>query len=156
LGLYVKIIEPDPAMPPPETSHDLIDDVDGEWVGTGPWFEVLPAGEDDAAVEILLDESADGIDTGLEGGIVFVRSHAADASVVLDTKIDRQSPTLVSAPAGEQEIVVYARSCDGNCALLDPAMDVCSVATTIEPGERYDLMVVVQAHRSDCLIGPAG
>jgi hypothetical protein len=155
VGLYVKIIDPDPAMPPRETSHDLIDDVDGEWVHTGPWFEVLPTG-DQATIEIVLDESADGIDTGMEGGIVFVRSHAADGSVILDTKIDRAAPTLVSAPAGEQEIVVYARSCDGNCALLDVAVDVCSVATTIEPGERYDLRVAVQSHRSDCLIGPGG
>ena len=155
IGLYVAITEPQPGALLPETSHDVLSSLDGETTAE-PWFEVLPSGDETAAIEIVLDESADGLDTGIEGGIVFIRSLGANGDVILDTKIERAAPTVVTAPAGEQTLAVYFRSCDGNCTILDPATDACSVATTIEPGERYDLTVVVQSHRSDCLIGLAG
>ena len=84
---------------------------------------------------------------GMEGAIVFLRSHDVDGDVILDRIIHYPEAT-VPIPVGTQTLVAYYRNCDGNCGLLDPPEDFCSIEADIEPGGTYDFTVAAQ--------GPAG
>ena len=91
---------------------------------------------------------------GIEGAIAFIRSLAPDATLQLDTIISFEDDT-VDVPIGEQTLVVYYRTCDGNCSLLSRPQDFCFVDAEIEKGARYDLTVkVVDRDRAVCELTP--
>jgi hypothetical protein len=153
MGLYVRILAPGRgAQFPDETSHFVQVGVDADHVIiTEPWFEILPEG-DAADVEITVDQDTAFVGFGLEGGIGFLRSQAPSGELILDTKLDLRGDAM-QMPAGEQTIVVYIRSCSGNCGLLDEPTDLCSVEATIEPGGSYELTVdVIDYDRAECAI----
>ena len=126
-------------------SHRIIVGVDAENVViTEPLVEVIPPPRDDDAevrVEFPLPEQP--IMLGIEGALAFLRGHAPDGSIVLD-RIVAFEGTTVPMPLGEHTLVVYYRSCDGSCALLDPPHTFCTIVATLDPGGRYVLTVDIQ------------
>ena len=149
LGLYVTISAPEADGFMGETSHDLLD-VDR------PFFEVLPPGADTAQLNVVFEEPDQPIMLGIEGAIAFIRSHAPDGTLQLDTIISFEDDT-VDVPTGEQTLVVYYRTCDANCSMLDGPHDFCIVDAEIEEGVRFDLTVrVVDEDRAVCELTPSG
>jgi hypothetical protein len=143
LGMYVTLdATPDGLV---TTSHDT---------DVGPYREITPAGGDTATVD--LEVTSDGpVMLGIEGAIYFVRSHDGDGDVVAD-RIVGFDLEPVEIGAGEQTLVAYYRTCNGNCAALDGARDFCEVAAEIEDGGRYVLTVEIlgmqRAHPANCTI----
>ena len=149
MGLYVTISAPEPGGFLRESSHDLLD--------TGqPFVEVLPPGADTAQLNVGFEEPEQPMMLGIEGAIAFIRSHAPDGTLLLDTIISFEGDT-VDVPIGEQTLVVYYRTCDANCSMLDGPHEFCMVDAEIEEGVRFDLTVnVVNADRALCELTPTG
>jgi hypothetical protein len=110
---------------------------------TQPLIEVIPpAGDDDAELDISFVQVGPPFMLGIEGAFGFLRAHAADGSIVLD-RIVELTQDRVAVPPGDFTLLVYYRTCDGNCGLLDPEQEFCSIVADIESGERYELEVTV-------------
>lgn len=149
MGLYVTISAPGAGGFLGETSHDLLD--------TGqPFFEVLPPGAATAQLNVGFEEPEQPITLGIEGAIAFIRSHAPDGTLMLDTIISFEGD-IADIPIGEQTLVVYYRTCDANCSMLDGPQEFCIVDAEIEEGIRFDLTVkVVDRDRAVCELTPTG
>ena len=149
MGLYVSISAPEPGGFLGESSHNLLD--------TGrPFFEVRPPDADTAQVNVAFEEPEQPFLLGMEGAIGFIRSHAPDGTLQLDTIISLQED-VVDVPIGQQTLVVYYRTCDANCSMLDGPHDFCIVDAEIEGGVRFDLTVkVVDRDLAVCELTPTG
>lgn len=149
MGLYVTISAPVPGGISLETSHDLLN--------TGrPFVEVLPPDADTAQLNVAFEEPEQPMMLGIEGAIAFIRSHAPDGTLQLDTLISFEGDT-VDVPLGEQTLVVYYRACDANCSNLDGPHEFCVVDAEIEEGIRFDLTVkVVDRDLAVCELTPTG
>ena len=145
-GLYVALSMPDGF--PRETSYNIIVGVGEDHVViTEPFAEVLPAGDAVADLNIRFQDPDQPVILGIEGAIFFLRSLDADGEVILD-RIVKHPEATVPIPVGTQTLVAYYRTCDGNCGLLDPPLDFCSIEADIEPGRTYDFTVAVQGPES--------
>jgi hypothetical protein len=139
------------------TSHDIIVGVDeSHTIITQPFSETRPDGPEVAHLEVAFPEPDQPVMLGIEGAVLFVRSVDADGTVILD-RIVRAPESTIEIPAGAQTLVAYYRSCDGNCGLLDPPHDFCSVEADAEPAGSYRLIVEVQERdRAACTVVAAG
>jgi hypothetical protein len=93
---------------------------------------------------------------GIEGAIFFVMSHDADGAVVLDAVVPFEGG-VVNAPAGQQSLSAYYRTCSGNCSRLDPPSIFCTTDASLEAGAQYDLAVVITSARpmeAHCILTP--
>ena len=149
MGLYVTISAPGVGGFMGETSHNLLDT-------DQPFFEVLPSGDETAQLDVAFEEPEQPMMLGIEGAIGFIRSHAPDGSLQLDTIISLQED-VVDVPIGRQTLVVYYRTCDANCSMLDGPQEFCVVEAEIEDDARYDLTVrVVDRDLAVCELTPTG
>jgi hypothetical protein len=122
---------------------------------TEPLVEVFPPEDGVPVVLRLAFEGIEGGEMGIEGGIPFVSAHPPDGSVVLDVMVDLGGES-VEIPEGEYTLRLYFRSCDGNCGLLDPPNDWCTVEDTFVAGVEYDITVTVNGYASaDCTLQEA-
>jgi len=155
-GLYVALSAPEFELQL-VTSHDLRVGVDADHVViTEPFFEVLPPDADAEQLNIAFEAPDEPVILGIEGAIGFIRSHAPDGGLALDTIISLEGDS-VDVPIGQQTLVVYYRTCGGWCSRLDEPRDFCVVEATIEKGAPYDLTVkVVDSNRAECTLTPTG
>ena len=130
LGMYVNLDSPPDGLL--TTSHDT---------DAGPFREIVPAEGPTATIEVRFAPGGPGM-LGIEGAIYFVRSHDADGEVVADRIVLEESAT-VEIGAGDQTLVAYYRTCNGNCSLLDGPHDFCEVDADIQEGTRYVLTIDV-------------
>jgi hypothetical protein len=139
------------------TSHDIIVGVDDDHTSiTEPFTETRPDGPEIASLVVVFPDPEQPVMLGIEGAVLFVRSVDADGTVILD-RIVRAPESTIEIPAGAQTLVAYYRSCDGNCGLLDPPHDFCSVEADAEPAGSYRLIVEVQERdRAACTVVAAG
>ena len=125
---------------------------------TEPLVEVLPPERGvPAFVHVRFETQGDQpLILGIEGAIGFLSVHAPDGSVVLDRIVDLQEEeVVVEMPGGDHLLRVYYRPCDGNCGLLDPAQEFCSLDQSLVAGARYDITVTVRdAGVADCTFQP--
>lgn len=153
LGMYVTLEVPGDF--PIETSYDVITGVDADNViVTEPWVEVRPQGGT-ASLDIAFPQPDRPVMLGIEGAILFIRSHDAEGELTLDRIVSPEGDTI-EIPVGMQTLVAYYRTCDGNCALLDEAHDFCEVAAEMTAGRTYELTVEVHdSQRATCsLVDP--
>jgi hypothetical protein len=120
--------------------------------------EVLPP-EDGVPASVHLRFETEGdqpVILGIEGAIGFVSAHAPDGSVVLDRMVEMQAgEEVVEMPGGDYLLRLYYRPCDGNCGLLDPAQEFCSIEESFVAGARYDVTVTMQqAGPAHCTFQP--
>ncbi|MDQ2934686.1 MAG: hypothetical protein M3R49_06845 [Chloroflexota bacterium] len=109
--------------------------------GSQPLVELIPTVAKDAPqVEVKWIET-DGVLLGIEGALGFLRSVAADGSVILDRMMETEGPSRYPTPPGEQTLVAYYRTCDGNCGTLDPEEQLCAQVGALESGHAYVLEV---------------
>ena len=155
VGLYVRIADPGADFPLVDSSHDVIVGVDAEnTVITEPWFERLPPIGERAELRVSFEEPDEPIMLGIEGAIAFLRAHAPEGALDFDVIVPFEGGT-VPIPTGATTLVLYYRSCDGNCSLLDPPVDFCRVAVDATADERYALTVRVVSHeRALCTLTP--
>jgi hypothetical protein len=120
---------------------------------TEPLVEVLPPSGGVPAVLALAFDSVG--DMGVEGGVGFVSAHAPDGSIVLDRTVDLSGDAL-DIPGGDYILRLYYRSCDGNCSLLDPPHDWCTIEHEFVAGAEYDITVTGTGFGSaDCSLQEA-
>jgi hypothetical protein len=85
------------------------------------------------------------VGTGLyvEGSYSYVRLER-DGSPAVEVKLGNDlTPTAtISVEPGSYRLVSYQRPCDGNCSMLDPPTDQCSLP--IEVGENEELHELVE------------
>ena len=151
-GLYVAIAAPEPADGLyGATSHDIIIGVDADHVAqVEPWFELEPPRDASAPLEVTFVDPGQPLMLGVEGAIPFVRTDALDGSLATDQILTFQGGTA-ALPLGENRIVAYYRTCDGNCRILDPPHEFCAVETEVVEGLRYELSVrVLDTDRAEC------
>jgi hypothetical protein len=75
---------------------------------------------------------------GIEGTLFFVRVTSPTARVVLERTWEW--PELEQEiPPGAYQVTAYARTCDGNCELLDPTMLSCTIDLVAEPSGTYTM-----------------
>ena len=155
VGLYVRIADPGADFPLVATSHDVIVGVDAEHTTiTQPWFERLPPIDERAELQVSFEEPDEPIMLGIEGAIAFLRVQAPAGGLDLDVVVPFEGGT-VPIPTGTTTLVLYYRSCDGSCSLLDPPQDFCRVAVDAAADERYALTVKVVSHeRAVCTLTP--
>lgn len=109
--------------------------------GTQPLVEIIPTVASGAPeVEVQWVET-DGVVLGIEGTVGFLRSVAADGSVILDRMMKTEGRSRYPTRSGEQTLVAYYRTCDGNCGMLDPETQLCTQVGTLESGHAYLLEV---------------
>jgi hypothetical protein len=151
LGMFVKLAVPEDF--PVETSHNVIVGVDADHVIiTEPWVDILADGGT-ATLDVVYPPADRPIVLGIEGAIYFVRSTDADGELILDAIVGHDDGTI-EIPVGEQTLVAYYRTCDGNCALLDEAQDFCEISADVVEGARYELTVEVHGPlRATCTLG---
>ena len=138
-------------------SHRIIVGADANHaIITEPLVEVIPPpGPDDAEIRVEFPEPDRPIMIGIEGFIAFLQGHAGDGGVVLDRKISFEGET-VAMPPGEHTLVLYVRTCDGSCALLDPPRTYCTLVSLLDPGGRYHLTVeFVDQDTANCTFVPS-
>ena len=87
-----------------------------------------------------------GAPLGIEGARGFIRSVAADGSLILDRLMEEEGGTRVATQPGDQTLVAYYRTCDGNCGLLDPESPLCSAFSSLQSGKAYVLEVSLRTH----------
>jgi hypothetical protein len=153
-GLWVSIMAPDPMRFWAPTRHDLIVGVDADHeVITEPWIPVMPAGET-ATLDVSFPQPDHPILLGIEGAIPFLTAYALDGSVSAQQKAGFEG-SAVTMPAGEYTLAVSYRACDGNCGLLDPPHDWCSVDVDLVADARYSLVVeAVTRELATCTVEP--
>ena len=108
--------------------------------------EVVPPASDDAAT--LNISFVDPMMLGMEGGVIFLKAATLDGTLVLDRRVDPEDSQAM--PPGDYTITAYYRACDGNCGILDPPADFCSVGASLAAGEVR--MLEVSAERKRCTI----
>jgi hypothetical protein len=114
--------------------------------GTQPLVEIIPTVASGAPeVEVKWVET-DGVLLGIEGTVGFLRSFATDGSVILDRMMETEGRSRYPTPPGEQTLVAYYRTCDGNCSTLDPEEQLCAQVATLESGHAYLLEVSLRTH----------
>ena len=107
--------------------------------GTRPLVETIALTAEGAPeVEVRW---TDRVPLGIEGARGFIRSVAADGSLILDRLMEEEGGTRVATQPGDQTLVAYYRTCDGNCGLLDPESPLCSAFGTLQSGQAYALEV---------------
>jgi len=159
-------VAPPPPVVPPEDVADgssvlahpdiqVITGVDADHVVvTEQLVEVLPPeGGIPAVVTIHFETMGDEpVMLGIEGAIGFVSAHAPDGAVVMD-RIVELTDAEVELPGGGYLLRVYYRPCDGNCGLLDPSQEFCSIPVTLAAGGEYDITITIVDHDSaDCAL----
>lgn len=105
---------------------------------TEPLVEVLPVVEGVPALLRLAFESVE--DRGIEGGIGFVSAYEPGGAKALDRIADLDGD-VVELGGGEYSVQLYFRPCDGNCGLLDPPVEWCTLQHTFVAGAKYDITV---------------
>ena len=138
--------------PVAEASHQVIVGVGADHVAiTEPLVEVIPeTGDDDAEVTVAFEQADPPVMLGMEGAVAFLRAHAPDGSVVMDRIVDFEGDSVALAP-GEYVLVPYYRSCDGNCGLLDPPHEFCSIDAVVEADGVYELVIPIRDREvADC------
>ncbi|HJP72548.1 MAG TPA: hypothetical protein VJ975_12595 [Candidatus Limnocylindria bacterium] len=105
-----------------------------------PLVEIRPK-IDETAAEIAFSFERWDHQLGIEGAILFLKATDANGVVVLDRMVDGDGD-LERIPPGDYSLTAYYRTCDGNCAVLDPAQDFCSLRASFEPSGRHRLTVV--------------
>lgn len=140
-----------------QTSHDITVGVDDDHtVITEPFAETRPDGPEVADLEVAFPEPDEPLILGIEGAVLFVRSVDADGTLILD-RIVKAPESTIEVPSGTQTLVAYYRTCGGNCGLLDPPQDFCSVEADVERGGSYRLTVDVQDRdRATCALDRIG
>ena len=137
-------------------SHRIIVGADANHaIITEPLVEVIPPpGPDEAEIRVEFPEPDRPIMIGIEGFIAFLQGHAGDGGVVLDRKISFEGET-VAMPPGEHALVVYVRTCEGSCALLDPPRTYCTFVASLDVRGRYELTVDFEdSDRATCTFVP--
>ena len=126
-------------------SHRIIVGIGADHVGiTEPLVEAIPPpGNDDVEVRIEFPLPDQPVMLGIEGALAFLRVHAAEGGIIADRIVSFEGET-VPMPAGDHTLVVYYRTCDGSCAVLDPPHTFCTLVATLNPGGRYELAVDIQ------------
>jgi hypothetical protein len=155
-GLYVSIPENFEEAWARGTSHDISVGVDDtNTVVREPWFDVAPnAGDPTAELAVSL-QAPDDLMLGIEGAVLFLASHDAGGSLVLDAIVPFEGG-MVEAPTGHQTLEAYYRTCSGNCALLDPPHTFCTVEADLDAGTRYHLTVAItDPEQADCSLSPS-
>jgi len=66
----------------------------------------------------------------MEGYVRFLRIESAGRTV-FDGRWDDGGPFRRTLPAGDYRVTRYLRPCDGNCSLLDPPSERCSLRITV-------------------------
>ncbi len=65
-------------------------------------------------------------------------------------------PTTLEIASGEQTMVVYFRTCNGNCAILDEPNDFCRLDLDIKPNRSYRTVVrIVDRETATCTFDEA-
>ena len=114
--------------------------------GTRPLVETIAlTGEGAPVVEVRWVET-EGVLLGIEGARGFIRSVAPDGSLMLDRIMQPEGGIRVVTHPGDQTLVAYYRTCDGNCGLLDPESPLCSAFGTLQSGKAYVLEVSLRTH----------
>ena len=116
----------DSPMPPGYTS-------DGCWTADD-YFQAPPEVNPDVTDSdpILRIEASGSAPFGIEGTLFFVRVVSPSGKVVMER--EWQWPSMNHRiPPGAYQVTAYARTCDGNCGLLDPPGDSCTVDLLAEP-----------------------
>ena len=90
----------------------------------------------------------------VEGYIRFLRIESGSGTV-FDGRWEDGTAFTRTLPAGEYRVTRYLRPCDGNCTLLDPPSERCSIRIPVGgPGETH-LRALPQALGS-CRLAEAG
>jgi hypothetical protein len=154
LGMYVAIVEQDGLLH--VTSHDVVVGVDANrQIITEPWSEVVPEGQT-ADLDVEFVQPAQPVMLGIEGAIGFIRSHDSEGAMILDRTVDMVESTTLEIAAGEQTMVVYFRTCNGNCAILDEPNDFCRIDADIKPNRSYRTVVrIVDRESATCTLEEA-
>ena len=79
------------------------------------------------------------------GGEVLTDGPATDGRHVRGA----DAPFSRAVEPGDYQVVSWQRPCDGNCSLLDPAVDRCEATVHVRPGETLTATVVL-AQRGGC------
>ena len=159
------VAPPPPVVPPDDVADgssllahpdiQVITGVDAEHViVTQQLVEVLaPERGVPAVVTIQFETMGDQpVMLGIEGAIGFVSAHAPDGAVVLDRMVEL-TQAEVELPGGGYLLRVYYRPCDGNCGLLDPSQEFCSIPVTLAAGGQYDITItVIDGDSADCAL----
>ena len=106
---------------------------------------IAVTGEGAPEVDVVWVETG-GAPLGIEGARGFIRSVAADGSLILDRLMEEEGATRVATQPGDQTLVAYYRTCDGNCGLLDPESPLCSAFSSLQSGKAYVLEVSLRTH----------
>jgi hypothetical protein len=110
--------------------------------GFEPMHETVPGDAKDGATLTVTPVDTTLNPTPIEGYVTFVRLENADGEVVMDQRTGESLMHVV--PAGDYWLSAYLRTCDANCAYLDPAQDVCSLDVSLMAGESYRVEVSMQ------------
>ena len=124
----------------------VIRSLDGETTQMDSLHEVVPPAPADAAT--LNISFVDPMMLGIEGGVIFLKAATLDGTLVLDRRVDTEDSQPM--PPGDYTITAYYRACDGNCGILDPPVDFCSVGASLAAGSVR--MLEVSAERKRCTI----
>ena len=143
------------AVTPSEVVPQVIVGADEKHVMiTEPLEELIPKEHpDDANVTVTFEAGNQPIMLGIEGAVAFVRAEAADGTPVVDRAVSLSGETI-PIPAGEHLLVAYYRACDGNCELLDPPADFCSVEAVLDADEDYALRILLIYRPTKCVLEP--
>jgi len=108
--------------------------VPSEYLERGP--EVIPPVE--ATAPTLRIEASGTAPMGIEGTLFFVRVMSPTSRIVLER--EWQWPSMEQqVPPGSYQVTAWARTCDGNCDLLDPPTLSCTVDLLAEPSFTYTM-----------------
>jgi hypothetical protein len=89
---------------------------------------------------------------GIEGTLFFLAAASLDGTKVADRIATDDTETWL--PAGQYTLQAYYRTCDGSCALLDPAVEFCHVDAHVAASGTYVLAVTWSNSKASCTFGP--
>ena len=154
-GMYV-VINPLDVYNDDVTSHDIRVGDGNDVDDFQPWFQVLPEGET-STTQLTLDFPPEGVLLGIEGAVFFLASEDQGGDLLMDRKVryGADPPQEVEVPSGETTLVVYYRTCNGHCALLDDPNEWCRMPADLTPESTYELHVDVDDRaRASCTLTP--
>ena len=68
----------------------------------------------------------------IEGAYSYVRIEDPSGHKVTEQRVQSERNVVIPLDPGSYRLVSYQRTCDGNCAILDPASDSCSSGFTAD------------------------
>ena len=117
---------------------------DNHVVITRPLQEIVPPANEHNAHLTIGYVNTD-VQLGIEGSVPFVKATDPTNAVVLDVIVN-PGGDVVDVPPGQYLLKAYYRTCDGNCALLDPPHAFCSTDAFLAMHTRYELIVDIKGN----------